>query len=146
MILAAADEYMEALQDNPLIEHDFVGKDAIEVDRRKMRAPSWERFSLFCGVHKGYFDDMRADLKKLKEPTDQEKGISAALMCIENLFYAEKFEGAAAGLLNPGLIGKSLGIVERVDHTTNGDSIKSVPVVLSNGKSLDDLMNELNPE
>lgn len=144
MILAAADEYMEVLQDNPLMEHDFVGKDAVEVDKRKKNVPTWEGFANFCDVYSGHFHQLKQDYKKSEDPV--EKDIYQALKRVDDMFFNDKFTAAAAGLANANLIGKALGIVERVDHTTNGDSIKSVPVVLSNGKSLDDLMNELNPE
>jgi len=34
----------------------------------------------------------------------------------------------------------------RIDHTTNGDKVNSIPLVLTDGKSYEDLKNELKPE
>jgi len=45
-----------------------------------------------------------------------------------------------AGKLKP----KKYG--DKLDITTDGDKIQSIPLVLKDGKSLDDLMDELKPE
>lgn len=127
-IEAAASEFMSALYGNPLKEHDFVGKDAVEVEKNKMRVPTWPRFANFCGVHTQYFKDMRADLKEKKDEVSV--GISVAIARIDDLFYAEKFEAASAGLANPSLIGKDLGITDKIDVTTDGQQIASHAPVL----------------
>ena len=44
---------------------------------------------------------------------------------IEKIIYRQKFEGAAAGLLNANIIARDLGLRDKqdVDHTSNGESL-----------------------
>jgi hypothetical protein len=49
---------------------------------------------------------------------------------IENVIKSQKFEGAAADLLNANIIARDLGLTDKSDITTKGDKIN--PVNLSN--------------
>lgn len=127
MIDKSVDEFMSALYENPIKEHDFVGKDATEVEKNKYRVPTWNRFANFCGVHSAHFLQLKHDLK---DKTDEfSKDIYAALMRADDLFYSEKFEMASAGLANASLIGKHLGIheIQKVDVTSKGEKINTQP-------------------
>lgn len=44
---------------------------------------------------------------------------------IRNIIYTQKFEGAAADLLNQNIIARDIGLVDRKDHTTGGQSMTS---------------------
>lgn len=39
------------------------------------------------------------------------------------IIYMQKFEGAASGFLNHNIIARDLGLVDRKDHTTDGEKI-----------------------
>lgn len=111
MIEKAVDEFLMACYNNPLFEHDYVGKDAIEVDKRKFRIPTWQRFCLFCGVNTVYFNHLE---KRVSDRQDEvSKDITKAITCARELFYTEKLEAASAGLANPGLITRVLGLTDK---------------------------------
>jgi hypothetical protein len=128
MIMEACDEYMTSLYDNPLKEHDFVGKDAKEVEKNKKHVPTWGGFATFCGVHSDYFKQIQTDYKNEKD--EIKKDIYHAVSRVNDIFFHDKFAAASAGLANPSLIGKDLQIVERHDHTTGGEKLATTPSVI----------------
>lgn len=115
MIMAAFTEFMDHIYSQPLIEHDFVGKDATEVNKDKYRTPTWSRFAVFCHVNTGYFRDLRSQVKVKND--ELSKGISVAIACVDDVLYSEKYEHAAAGFISASLIGKDIGI-DKTDEPT----------------------------
>lgn len=119
----AAVEYFEWCEANPLLEHDYVGKDATEVNKRKMRAFTWGGLCLYLGCNTKYFNDFR---DSLKDKTDKiSKEYSEVIARIDDVIYTQKFTGAAAGFLNPNIIARDLGLRDKadVDHTTGGEKL-----------------------
>lgn len=104
----AANEYFEWCESHPLIETDFRGKDANEVELPKMRAFTWEGLELFIDIH-----SLR-DYKK----NENYKDFSQVITRIEKIIYNQKFTGAAAGFLNPNIIARDLGLADKkeLDH------------------------------
>jgi hypothetical protein len=104
-------EYAEYCHNNPLIEIDYRGKDAVQVEVPKMRAMTKGGFALACGYSK--WDDIVYYKDK--------KDFSAIVTRIEAAIYEHKFIGAAAGFLNPNIIARDLGLTEKkeIDATVN---------------------------
>ena len=71
-----------------------------------MRAMTIQGFSLFCNM----------DLSTWYE-YEKRKDYSEIITRIKSLFFAQKFEGAAAEFLNPNIIARELGLAEKQDHT-----------------------------
>lgn len=92
------------------MERDYKGKDADPVTMYKMRAYTWSGLYTFLDVY---------DLREYKTNPEY-KDFSPVITRIENILRTQKFEGAAAGLLNPNIIARDLGLVDRAD-TTSGD-------------------------
>lgn len=109
----AACEYFQYIESNPLKEHDFVGKDAMEVERNKMRAMSIHGLSLFLGVNSKYFYDFEAGLKGKEDNIS--KDFSYIVSRIRDVIFNQKFEGAAAGMLNASIIARDLGLAEKTE-------------------------------
>jgi hypothetical protein len=67
---------------------------------------------------------------------------------IKTIIENQQFEGATVGAFNPNIIARKLGLVDKTDITSDGDKIttKSIPIVLAEGKSYEDLKKELQPE
>lgn len=103
----AACEYFQWCIDNPLIEVDFKGKDAERVEIPKLRAFTWEGLELFL------------DIDSLREYKTNEayKDFSPIITRISKIIYSNKFEGAAAGLFNPNIIARDLGLADKKDLT-----------------------------
>ncbi len=99
----AACEYFEWCESNPLYEVDFIGKDALEVKKPKMRAFTWEGLELFIDIH---------SLRDYKTNPDY-KDFSQVVSKIEKVIYNQKFTGAAAGFLNANIIARDLGLADK---------------------------------
>lgn len=105
----AAQEYFQWCFDNPLIEIDFVGKDATQVQKPKIRAFTWSGLELYLDID---------SLREYKSNPDY-KEFSQIITRIEKIMYTQKFEGAAAGLLNPNIIARDLRLNDGDPVPTN---------------------------
>ena len=102
-------EYFEWCNQNPLIEIDFVGKDALQVEKPKMRAFTWSGLELYLDID---------SLREYKSNPDY-KEFSHVITRIEKIMYTQKFEGAAAGFLNPNIIARDLRLNDGEPPQTN---------------------------
>lgn len=125
----AAAEFFEWCDKNPLIEIDFKGKDADRVELPRMRAYTLHGLCIYLGCNTQYFTQFKQS-KTYAESED----FSVIVTCIEEIIYNQKYTGAAAGFLNPLMIAKDLGIKDRVDMTTNGESMNAPIIELSRQK------------
>lgn len=104
LLWEAATEYFEWCEKNPLMEVDFRGKDANEVEIPKMRAFTIQGLCLYLGCNSKYFNDFREA---------KHDGFSDVLTRIMETIYTQKFTGAAAGFLNPNIIARDLGLSDK---------------------------------
>lgn len=111
----AACEYFEWCEDNPLIEVDWVGKDAVRVEKPKMRAFTYQGLCGYLDCNTDYFRQFKSKL------TEDQQGFSWVITRIDDVIYNQKFTGAAAGFLNANIISRDLGLT---DKTENKHSIK----------------------
>lgn len=104
-------EYADWCRNNPLIEIDYRGKDAIPVEIPHMRAQTKDGFALACGL------SCWEKIEKYKS----RQGFSEIITCIEKYIKEQKFSGAAAGLLNANIIARDLGLTDnsKIDATVN---------------------------
>ena len=108
-------EYFEWVEDNPLFEQkatqyqgEFV-KDHVT----KMRAMTIDGLCVFLDI-------CRNTWKNLKEKDD----FLTVVTRVEQIISTQKFEGAAADLLNPNIIARDLGLADKNEHTgANGDPL-----------------------
>lgn len=111
----AANEYFQWCSDNPLMEVDFKGKDATQVELPRMRAFTIHGLCIYLGCNTKYFNDFKAA---------NHDGFSEVLTRIMEIIYEQKFTGAAAGFLNPNIIARDLGLKDTSDINLN-DSRKA---------------------
>lgn len=104
-LLIKAQEYAEWIEKNPLKELKVFGT-GVKIEVPKMRAMTIQGFTLFCNM----------SLQTWYEYENQ-KAYSEIIARIKALFFAQKFEGAAAEFLNPNIIARELGLAEKQDHT-----------------------------
>jgi len=95
-------EYIDFCINNPLKEVDYRGKDATEVVLPKMRAMTLYGLCNYIGI----------DFTTLQE-WGKDKKYSNIVSRVKDLFYTQKFEGAAAGMLNPSIIARDLGLADK---------------------------------
>lgn len=104
----AAQEYFEWVDSNPLKEQKvFNGKDGIvHADVEKMRAMTIRRLCTFLDIDQSTWREYRA-----------KQDFSRITTRVEAIIWAQKFEGAAADLLNPSIIARELGLADRKEHS-----------------------------
>lgn len=115
-LLMAAAEYFEWADSNPHREEvaaQFQGcyvKDSVN----KMRAYTVSGFCLHVGLARPTFYDM-ADQPEFADAIER----------IQQVISEQKFSGAAAGLLNPSIIARDLGLSDKLDATTTNAHVVS---------------------
>jgi hypothetical protein len=161
LLWSAAMEFMEALHGSPLKSYDY--KSSMKTIRKVtiplMRAPTWQRFGLFCEVDSSFFKNFKLRLKKEVETLNAKKKLSkkdkeklalnedfiAILTRIQDLFFAEKFEGAAAGILKESIISRDLHLQDtaKVDHKSSDGSMTPKPTIVVIDKEAKDEFDKM---
>ena len=123
----AACEYFQWIEENPLYELDWKGKDADEVHRPHIRPFTIQGFVLYCDASVNFFNQFEESLKGKKDKLS--KDFSLITMRIRETIFRQKFEGAACGFYNANIIARDLGLTDKAD-ITSGDkpiSINFIP-------------------
>lgn len=130
LLREAAHEYFQWCEDNPLYEEKGFAFQGIVTKEKfpKMRAFTLNGLCLYLGCNEAYFRQFK---------TNCSEDFSTVINEIEKTIYEQKFTGAAADLLNANIIARDLGLKDHTDMTTDGQPIKSVGIVLSNGTKID---------
>jgi hypothetical protein len=113
-LLATAKKYFVWCAEHPLYEHKAMqekGKIKI-VKIPKLRVFTYEGLTLFLGVNSNYIQQFR------KTDTGE---YSWVLAFIDSTIYSQKFESAAADLLNANIIARDLGLVDRSETKVQDD-------------------------
>lgn len=104
----ACQEYFEWVEANPLMEAEtvkFQGA-ATLIEVPKMRAMTVDGLCLFLGIGVQTWHDYRAR-EDFTEVTSR----------VDGVMRSQKFEGAAADLLNANIIARDLGLADKKEHT-----------------------------
>ena len=106
---AACVEYFEWCADNPLYEDKLVTFQGIATHEpvAKMRATTIAGLCLFLDVEESTWREWRQSRPDL----------SAVITRAEVVIYQQKFQGAAADLLNPNIIARDLGLADKTELT-----------------------------
>lgn len=109
----AACEYFQWCLNNPLKEIVFVGKEGRREIVPKVRAFTLQGLCIYLDCNTAYF-------RQFKETeAGKQQDFSTIVTRIEETIYNQKFEHAAAGLLNANIIARDLGLADKnVNETT----------------------------
>lgn len=105
--------YVKAIKANPILVHDFVGKDACEVERRKERP-------LTMVGYENYVADVGgpAELKDyFANKDDAYSEFSPICSRIKKEIQADQIEGGMVGIYNPSITQRLNNLVEKTQHT-----------------------------
>lgn len=120
----AACEYFEWVEANPLMESKLVSFQGKSVTEKLplMRAMTIESLCMFLKVNGRYLNEFESNLDMEKR---QSKDFSSVIYDIKSIIRTQKFQGASAGLLNPNIIARDLGLVEKqdIDHKSTDGSM-----------------------
>ena len=128
ILLEASNEYFQWCLDNPLYEMIIQGGKEFTVP--KMRAMTIEGLCIFLDIGTSTFNDY------CKKDHERYKDFSGITTHIRDILRTQKFEGAAAGLLNSNIIARDLGLR---DHQEIDQNIRTEnPLTINiDGKKLD---------
>jgi len=116
----AACEYFQWVDDNPLLK-GIVYQGAVSTDSESiMRPMTIGGLCLFLGVHTEYLAGFESDLNL---DTQEGKDYSQIVKDIKQIIYEQKFAGATAGLMNPNIIARDLGLADKKDLTSSDGSM-----------------------
>lgn len=112
-------EYFEYVKNNPLIENkvfQFRGG-IVDGQIEKPRAMTNKGLCIFLGCTVHTWMNYR-----------KREGFDLICEAVDNIIYTQKFELAAADLLNAGFIGKDIGLTDRteVNHTSDGSALPTM--------------------
>lgn len=117
----AAKEYFEHQSSRSLNEIQYVGKDARKVTVPHSPPFTWEGLTMFLHVNTVYFNKFEAE--RQKENTEEAKEFCKVITYIREVIRMQKFEGAMCGFYNANITARDLGLTDKKDVTTDGQSI-----------------------
>ena len=119
LLWEAACEYFDWVEKNPLKESKafaFQGE-ITTAEIPVMRAMTLSQLCFYLNCNEAYFRTFKAQLN------DNESDFNTVIKDIEQIIYSQKFQGAAANLLNANIIARDLGLVDKQDQTLHSDKI-----------------------
>ena len=124
----AAVQYFEATDARKWKKKDWVGKDAIEVERETETPYTISGLCLYLDVSREWWNKFK---------NENREDFLQVLTRIENIIYTQKFEGASVGAFNASIIARDLGLKEQTDITSNGKDLQPVITAMVDGKVID---------
>lgn len=108
----ACTEYFEWIENNPLLESQaFAYQGDVKIKTiPKMRAMTVAGLCIFLDIARSTWDEHRT----------RDDGFSEVTTRVDEIIRAQKFEGAAAGLLNANIIARDLGLADKNELTGKG--------------------------
>jgi hypothetical protein len=124
ILWTAANEYFDWVEENPLMESKAFasGGKVIVQAIPKMRAMTISGICIFLDIARSTWDEYRG-----------KQDFSSVVTRVEEVISAQKFEGAAADLLNANIIARDLGLRDKQDVDLSG-KVTLVPQISINGK------------
>jgi len=115
LLWEACCEYFEATDTRKWVRKDWVGKDAVEVERETDTPYTLTGLYVFLDISKQTWSDYR----------DRE-GFIDVITRVEQIMYTQKFEGATVGAFNANIIARDLGLK---DSQSSEIAIKELPEI-----------------
>lgn len=115
---SACVEYFEHVESTPLLDSQVIAYQGDGFDHPviKMRAMSIQGLCAFLGIARQTWNNYR-----------EKEEFLVVCEWVEMVMFDQKFSGAAAGLLNPSIIQRELGLTDKqeLDHKSGGKRIKA---------------------
>lgn len=131
-------EYMDWVQANPLYEaKGFAYEGSVTIQPvAKMRAMTLGGLSIFLGI----------DISTWREYRNKPQ-FSGVCNQVEEMIRDQKFSGASAGLLNPAIIARDLGLADKQEHSgPDGTPIQTDNTHRVDPTQLREMMKQLDDE
>lgn len=134
LLWEAACEYFEWCQKNPLYEMKAFAYQGLVTTKElpKMRAMTLSGLCFYLHCNEAYFRTFKAQLP------EGEQDFNTVISEIEVIIYNQKFQGAAADLLNANIIARDLGLSDKQELTgKDGEALFGKVVVTIGEKKIE---------
>lgn len=121
-------EYRQWVKSDPILVHDFVGKDGEEVFRKKEKPLTFEGFEVYL-YEKGICDGVEHYFRNQGGLYTEYIGICSH---IKKMIRMDQIAGGMAGIYNPSITQRLNNLKEAQDITTDG----KIEVVFVDGKTV----------
>lgn len=125
IMLEAGFDYFNWVDNNPLTKAIVYQGEISAKPEKLMRAMTIKGLCIYWGVNSLYLTDF---LGNLNLETEEGKDFSIVISTIKEIIETQKFEGASAGLLNPNIIARDLGLTDKKE--VNGDILNPLTEVI----------------
>lgn len=119
-------KYFEATDKRKWVETDWVGKDAMKVERKTDTPYTISGLCIFLDIDENTWQRYRKD-----EPY---RDFWAVVSRVDRIIYTQKFEGATVGAYNASIIARDLGLTDKKDLTTGGEPLSPVQIFIPDNK------------
>tara|TARA_R110000851_G_scaffold279659_1_gene432943 strand:+ start:543 stop:1055 length:513 start_codon:yes stop_codon:yes gene_type:complete len=116
----AACEYFQWIEDNPLSEAIVYQGELSEKQKPLMRAMTISGMCIQWDTNEEYLSHFEKSLD-LDKP--ENKDFVRVIKSIKQVIVTQKFEGASAGLLNPNIIARDLGLADKKELSSPDGSM-----------------------
>lgn len=130
-----AGKYFRWCDNNPLIEVDFRGKDAIEVYIPKKRVYTIQGLCLYFDANTDFWNQFK------HSQTAKRMDFSSVIRQIENTIYNQKFSGAVAGFFNANIIARDLGLADKQEIKHEATPQTAIDYSKLSQSALDEIAN-----
>jgi len=140
LLWQAACEYFQWCEEHPLYEEKGFAFQGIVTKEKfaKMRAMTLAGLCFYLRCNEAYFRTFKSQLP------ENEKDFNTVITDIEKIIYTQKFEGAAADLLNANIIARDLGLHEKTDLELDLPSTLNISVTSKKAERLIKKLGENN--
>jgi hypothetical protein len=114
-------QYKATVKSNPILVQDYVGKDGLEVDRKKERPLTIEGFELYC-FEQGVISDLSHYFCNLNNRYTDYIAICSR---IKKSIREDQISGGMAGIYNPSITQRLNGLVEKQESNVTVTEIKA---------------------
>lgn len=121
LLWESACEYFEATEKRKWVKKDWVGKDAEMVYREADTPFTITGLCIFLGIDLITWRNYKTN--------ENYKDFFNIITHIEQIIYTQKFEGAVNGTFKENIIARELGLGEKSDVTSNGETINQPKVL-----------------
>ena len=132
-MLEAAFDYFEWVEANPLTKPIIYQGEISDKPEKLMRAMTIKGLCIFWGVNTFYLNDFVSNLD-LEKKVD--KDFSQVVNTIKEIIETQKFEGASAGLLNPNIIARDLGLTDKKELSGSAENPLTMVIQEISGNTL----------
>lgn len=121
-LLELFNEYREYTKSRPITIKDWVGKDAVQVDREKERPLTIEGFENYL-FEKGVIGDLS---HYFANTGNRYEAYLTICSHIRRIVRQDHIEGGMAGIYNPSITQRLNNIVEKQEIENKGETVKTI--------------------